>query len=223
MSYPSTISSFTNPNPTDRLNNPSHSSIESAQNAGLTELQTFIGTTNSSMLGTLIYDIRSPQSDGGGHVQSANKGGTGQTTYSKGDILIASSSSVLTKLAIGLDTQVLTANSAMATGIYWATRPVGVSSIKTFNISSVWSKPSVLVGARVTLVGAGGGGGGGAGPGGTGVSGSIGSITSFHTYSVLGGLGGIGGGEALVGKGSFNGLVSGNGGQRDRDWETEYV
>lgn len=115
MPYPSTITTFTNPLPTDRLNSPSHSSIETAQNTGLTELQTFVGTL-ASTAGTLIYDIRSANSDGGGHVQAVNKGGTGQTSYTKGDILIASSSSVLAKFAVGLDGQQTRFNSSTATG-----------------------------------------------------------------------------------------------------------
>lgn len=123
MPWPSTVSSFNNPLPTDRLNSPSHSSVETAQNTGLTEIQTYLGLTsgaNASALGTLIGTVMNPGSDGGGHVQSANKGGTGQTAYSKGDILVATSGSVLTKLSVGTNTQVLTVNSSAAAGINWA-------------------------------------------------------------------------------------------------------
>src|SRR3990167_10005990 len=99
MPYPSTLSSFTDPVPTDKLSTTPHSSIETAQNTGLREVQAFVGTLSSNV-GTLVYDIRGAGSDGGGHVQTANKGGTGQTAYTKGDILVATSSSVLTKLAV---------------------------------------------------------------------------------------------------------------------------
>lgn len=122
MPYPSTVTAFTNPIPTDRLNNPSHSSIETAQNTGLTELQTYIGVTtgvSASAVGTLLYDIKAPGSDGGGHIQTAIKGGTGQTSYIKGDILVAQSTSTLSKLAIGADNQIIQANSSTATGINW--------------------------------------------------------------------------------------------------------
>lgn len=142
MAYPSVITSFTNPQPTDRLNSPSHSSIETAQNTGLTELQTFIGTLSSNV-GTLMYDIRGAGSDGGGHVQGVNKGGTGLTGYAKGDILVATSSSVLTKKTVGDDGQVLTADSSVAGGIKWATNATGFtnkiaisSSTLTFGLSS---------------------------------------------------------------------------------------
>lgn len=119
MSWPSVLTAFTNPAPTDRLNNPSHSSVEGAQNTALTELQTFVGT-QSSAVGTFYYDIRSSNSDGGGHVQGVNKGGTGLTSYTKGDLLVASSSSVLTKQSIGTDNYVLTADSTKANGVGWA-------------------------------------------------------------------------------------------------------
>lgn len=121
MPYPSTLSTFVDPVPTDRLSTTPHSSIETAQNNGLRELQAFIGTT-SSAVGTLMYDIRGANSNGGGHVQTANKGGTGQTSYTKGDILVATSASVLTKLAVSAnDGDILTINSSVAAGLGWAT------------------------------------------------------------------------------------------------------
>jgi hypothetical protein len=55
-----------------------------------------------------------------GVVPVAN-GGTNVASYTKGDILIASASTTLTKLAVGTDNQVLTANSAASTGVSWAT------------------------------------------------------------------------------------------------------
>lgn len=119
MSYPSTIANITNPNPTDKLNSPSHSSIETAQNTNISQIQTFVGTL-SSAVGTLVYDIRSSNSDGGGHIQSANKGGTGQTSYAKGDMLVAQSQSVLSKLAVGVDGYILTADSSQQTGVKWS-------------------------------------------------------------------------------------------------------
>lgn len=119
MAYPSIVTTFSTPSPSDKLSTTPHSSIESAQNTGLTEIMNFIGT-ESSAAGTLFYDVRAAASNGGGHVQTANKGGTGQTSYTKGDVLIAQSSSVLTKLGIGTNNQVLTADSNQQTGVKWA-------------------------------------------------------------------------------------------------------
>ena len=131
MPYPSTVSTFSNPVATDRLNSPSHSSVETAQNTGLTEIQTFVGTL-ASTAGTLVYDVRAAASDGGGHVQVANKGGTGQTAYTKGDILVATSASVIAKLAVGVDNQALRVDSSTASGIKWG--DAGANKIYVNNV-----------------------------------------------------------------------------------------
>jgi hypothetical protein len=117
--FPSVISTITNPIATQRLNSPSHSSIESAQNDGINKLETFVGTLSSTQ-GTLMYDIRAAASNGGGHIQSANKGGTGQTSFTKGDILVATSSSVIAKVAIGNNNDVLIADSTQNAGLKWS-------------------------------------------------------------------------------------------------------
>lgn len=118
MPFPSTLSAFTTPLPTDKLSTTPHSAIEGAQNTALSEVQAFIGT-ESSTVGTLFYDIRGAGSSGGGHVQSANKGGTGQTSFTKGDLLVGQSSSVISKLGIGTNNTVLTADSTQASGVKW--------------------------------------------------------------------------------------------------------
>jgi len=125
MSYPSTVATLTNPNATDKLNSPAHHTVETNQNTEVTAIETFVGTL-SSTAGTLIYDIRAAASNGGGHVQTANKGGTGQTSYSKGDLLVASSSSVLSKLTVGTDAYVLTADSSQNTGVKWVAATTSV-------------------------------------------------------------------------------------------------
>lgn len=149
MAYPSTLSSITNPNAGDKLNSPSHSSIHSQENTAISEIQTFVGTL-ASTAGTLMYDIRSSSSDGGGHVQGVNKGGTGFTTYTKGDVLVAQSQSVLSKLGVGTDGQVLTADSSVAAGVKWGTNPATYSnniaqstSIQAFG-SSIVTEVSIL-------------------------------------------------------------------------------
>lgn len=173
MAYPSTIGTISNPTANDKLNSPSHSGIERAQSSNISEIQTFIGTTETSTVGTLIYDIRSPQSNGGGHVQTAVKGGTGQTSFTKGDILVAQSASVLSKLAIGTDGQSLVADSTTNTGIKWGIPgATPVTRVYSSVTSQVWNKPSTLSyivvqlqapgGSGATSGGGGGGGGGGA-------------------------------------------------------------
>ena len=116
--FPSTLTSYTNPQSTDKLNNPSHSAIETAQNSGLTQVEAVIGTS-SSIIGTIIGDLRNPTSNGGGHVQTAVLGGTGQTTFVKGNLLVAQSGSVLSKLAVGINGQILVADSTQSAGVKW--------------------------------------------------------------------------------------------------------
>lgn len=59
------------------------------------------------------------------------RGGTGQTAYTKGDVIAASGSTTLAKLGIGTDGQVLTADSGEATGLIWADA-AGGGGIGTF-------------------------------------------------------------------------------------------
>lgn len=157
--YPSIITSFSYPQSDDRLDNPGHAALHRSTSSAVGQVQAFVGTL-SSAVGTLVYDIRSSNSNGGGHVQTAAKGGTGQTAYVKGDLLIASSSSVLTKLALGNDGQVLTADSAQPTGVKWGVG--GVPTVRRYELSSsiyTWNKPSNLAYAIVELVAGGGDGG----------------------------------------------------------------
>ena len=141
--FPSIVSTISTPTATDKLNSPSHSSIEAGQNDAISKLETFVGTL-SSAAGTLMYDVRATGSDGGGHVQGANKGGTGQTAYTKGDVLVAQSASVLSKLAIGTNNQVLTADSNQNTGVKWA----GVANaIDIQNQTYTYARASVMSGS----------------------------------------------------------------------------
>lgn len=145
MPFPSTISSFSYPTATDRLNNPSHSTLENNQSSAIGQIETFIGRDGSaSTAGTLLYDIRSPDSDGGGHVQTANKGGTGQTTYTKGDILVAQSSSVLSKLAPGTNGYILKADSGAPVGVRWSPDSKIVVSSSSITVTSTMSETSVM-------------------------------------------------------------------------------
>jgi len=121
MAFPSTLSTFNQVSPTDRLNSPSHSALHNAVSSAIGQVEAVIGVEGaSSVVGTLEYFIKSPDSDGGGHIQTANKGGTGQTSYTKGDLLVATSSSVLAKLAVGASGQTLVASVGAASGMIWA-------------------------------------------------------------------------------------------------------
>lgn len=161
MPFPSVLSTFSRPTASNRLDNPSHSALHNTVSSALGQIEAVIGVEGAnSVVGSLEYLIKSPASDGGGHVQSANKGGTGQTSYTKGDILVASSTSVLTKLAAGANDTVLVADSAVAAGVKWGAAPTTITT-STIAVASVWTKPSsALPTSRVfvELWGAGGSG-----------------------------------------------------------------
>ncbi len=59
---------------------------------------------------------------------AVDKGGTNTTSYTKGDILVASAATTLTKRSVGTNGQVLTADSAESTGVKWATA-AGMSAL----------------------------------------------------------------------------------------------
>lgn len=211
--YPSTIASLTNPQATDRLNSPAHSTLHQSENTEITAIETFVGTLSSTQ-GSLMYDIRAAASDGGGHVQGVNKGGTGFTSYTKGDVLIAQSSSVLVKLAAGLVGQALVVDPSASSGVKWGV-PNNNPTIRFYSTPSTltWNKPSTLSYIVVEAVGAGAGtqgfsnNGTGAGGGGGyskkvipasllaisetvkigsgGLVGSVGGISSFGTTSFM--------------------------------------
>lgn len=218
MAFPSTLSSFSRPSATDRLNSPSHSALHNTVSSALGQVEAVIGVDGiSSVVGTMMYDLRSPASSGGGHVQTAVKGGTGQTNFAKGDILVASSTSVLSKLSVGTNGYLVTANSGAATGIQWSsatsvlTANISTPIVRVYTTSSVagWTKPSLL--SYIVVEGVGGGGGGGAagaatGAGGGGAGGGysrrkvLPSVLSVSENIIVGGAGtgGVNGGAAAT-------------------------
>lgn len=213
MAYPSILSSLATPQPTDRLNSPSHSTLHQNENTAITEIETFVGTLPSSAIGTLVYDIRSPDSNGGGHVQSVNKGGTGQVSYAKGDILVAQSSSVLTKLAISsVNGYSLVIDSSQAVGVKWGISG-NVPSVIAIATSSIYTVGAGRTYIKVQGIAAGGDSIGSAGGGAGGYGESIIPVSSIVSSIVVSigspGISGNKGGNTLFG--AFMSMEGGNG------------
>lgn len=136
MAYPSVVTAFSTKANGQVIDASDVNNIQT----DVVAIETFVGTV-SSTIGTLMYDIRAAASNGGGHIQTANKGGTGQTTYTKGDLLVASSQSVLAKLAVGSDGQAPIADSTASAGISWQ----GVATAQTLqNQTNTYAVASVL-------------------------------------------------------------------------------
>lgn len=72
-------------------------------------------------------------------------GGTGLTSYVKGDLIAGSGTNVLSKLAVGTNGFILKANSATATGLQWATYDALVTSGGTMTGNIALSSTAALV------------------------------------------------------------------------------
>ena len=89
------------------------------------------GVTNSSLtaLGTITTGVWT------GTTITGLYGGTGYTTYTKGDLLVGAGSTFI-KLAVGSDNFVLTASSLSATGLTWSpTAATGITSLNGLSSS----------------------------------------------------------------------------------------
>ena len=86
----------------------------------------------------------------------ASKGGTGNTSYTKGDLLAASGSTALSKLGVGTNGQVLRANSATATGLEWGADYVGtvtsVTGSGAISVTDGTTTPAISVASASTSV-----------------------------------------------------------------------
>jgi hypothetical protein len=85
------------------------------------------------------------------------RGGTGLASYAKGDILGASAATTLTKLTVGTNGQVLTADSSEATGLKWATPTVGTvttvtSSTAALTVATATTTPALTIRSATTSV-----------------------------------------------------------------------
>ena len=85
------------------------------------------------------------------------RGGTNVASYTKGDLLVASASTTLTKLPVGTNGHVLRANSATATGLEYGAETAGTvttvtSSTAALTVATATTTPALTVRAATTSV-----------------------------------------------------------------------
>jgi hypothetical protein len=79
------------------------------------------------------------------------RGGTNVASYTKGDLLAASAATTLTKLTVGINGQVLVANSSTATGLAWSTNITGNAATVT---NGVYTSGAQTIGGAKTFANA---------------------------------------------------------------------
>lgn len=152
-SFPTGLDALTNPISSNGLNSPDHAGQHADANDAIEALEAKVGVNGSAVTTSLDYKI-------------TNNVVLKSTFTTKGDILATSGASTPTRLAVGTNNQVLTADSSAATGVKWAT-PSGGSlkylGTSTYTSSTVITPTSIHPTAKmavITVVGGGGGSGG---------------------------------------------------------------
>ena len=83
------------------------------------------------------------------------QGGTGQSSYVKGDLLVATNSATLSRVAVGSDGQVLTADPTQPSGVKWASpgsSPGGTAGGGTNYAVQAWNTSSQIIPSAVMTV-----------------------------------------------------------------------
>jgi hypothetical protein len=87
---------------------------------------------------------------------ATSQGGTGLSTYTKGDLIVAESASLLSRLGVGANGRVLRANSTTSTGLEWGIDYVGtvtsVSASGALSVTNGTTTPALTVASASTTV-----------------------------------------------------------------------
>jgi len=187
-----------------------------AANAGVTSFNTSLSgltpSTNSTGAVTLAGTL------------AASSGGTGQSTFTDGQLLIGNTATGgLTKATLTAGTNVTITNGNGSISIAASGGTATPTDVQTFTSSGTWTKPTGAKAVEVQIVGGGGGGGsgrkgatstvrsGGGGGGGAGTTiTQIDASTLGATVAVVIGAGGLGGASQATN--STNGVIGVDGG-----------
>ena len=128
---------------------------QTASNVGFTPAGTIAATNVQAAVEEVATEAANASNLTSGTV-AVGRGGTGVTSYTKGDLLAASASTTLNKLGVGTNGQVLRANSATATGLEWGADFVGtvtsVSGSGAISVATGTTTPAISVAAASTSV-----------------------------------------------------------------------
>jgi hypothetical protein len=126
---------------------------QSANNVSFTPGANVSATNVQAAIEEVSNETRNADNITGGTLVAA-RGGTGNTSYTKGDLLAASGATALSKLGVGTNGQVLRANSATATGLEWGNDFVGtvtsVSGSGAISVSNGTTTPAISVASAST-------------------------------------------------------------------------
>ncbi len=129
---------------------------QTASNVGFTPAANLGSTNVQAALEEVSNECRNADNITSGTLL-ATRGGTGAGSYTKGDLLAASSGTALSKLGVGTNGQVLRANSATATGLEWGADFVGTvttvsSSTAALTVATATTTPALTIRSATTSV-----------------------------------------------------------------------
>jgi hypothetical protein len=126
---------------------------QTASNVAFTPAANLGSTNVQSALEEVSNECRDVDNMTGG-VLDVNRGGTNIASYTKGDLLAASASTTLNKLAVGTNGYILSANSSTTTGLEWIANQAGtvtsVSGTSPVQVATGTTTPVISVDAGTT-------------------------------------------------------------------------
>ena len=126
---------------------------QTATNISFTPASNLGATTVQGALEEVSNECRNLNNMNAGSL-AADRGGTGLTSYTKGDLIAASGSTTLGKLAVGNNGYVLSANSSQTTGLEWIPSTSGtvteVTVTAPLGVTSGTTTPALTVSAGTT-------------------------------------------------------------------------
>lgn len=114
--FPSSLDNLSNPSPGDALTSPSHAGQHADANDAIEALQAKVGIDSSAVTSSHDYKITDITS----RLNTVENAYISDTIIdAKGDLLVGSGADVVTKLTVGSNGYVLTADSTQAGGVIW--------------------------------------------------------------------------------------------------------